>query len=45
VYGVVGKTMLVDVGLEMLSDPVGFVEVFGVDTGDMIMLVKLDVLD
>jgi hypothetical protein len=45
VYGVVGKTMLVDVGLEMLSIPVGFVEVLGVDTGGMIMLVKLDVLD
>jgi hypothetical protein len=45
VYGVVGKTILVDVGLEILSDPVGFVEVLAVDTGGIIMLVKLDVLD
>ncbi len=42
--GVVGKAMCVEDEVEILSDPVVFVLVLGVDKGT-ITLMKLDVLD
>lgn len=43
--GVVGKVICVEDGVELLSDPVASVMVFGVGTEGTITLVKPNVLD